>query len=79
MLFRSLLLDNIRTAQKDLGAGQTVGGMPIPAGEGIVAASSVLNGGFGSSYYPNLHIGATGWSAIAAQLGNPFKLALRSL
>src|ERR1700761_3266980 len=74
-----LLLDNIRTAQKDLGAGQTVGGIPIPAGEGIVAASSVLNGGFGSSYLPHLHIGATGWSAIAAQLGNPCPLALRSL
>jgi len=74
-----LLLDNIRIAQKNLGVGQTVGGTPIPDGEGIVASSSVLNGGFGSSYYPNLHIGATGWSAIAAQLGNPFKLGLRSL
>lgn len=74
-----LLLDNIRIAQRNLGAGQTVGGMAIPNGEGIVAASSVLNGGFGSSYYPNLHIGATGWCAIAAQLGNPFKLGYRSL
>jgi uncharacterized protein YyaL (SSP411 family) len=73
-----LLLQNIRIAQKNLGQGQTVGGTPIPNGEGIVAASSVLNGGFGSSYYPNLHIGATGWSAIAAQLGNPFQLDLRS-
>jgi hypothetical protein len=73
-----LLLDNIRIAQKDLGVGQTVGGTPIPDGEGIVASSSVLNGGFGSSYYPNLHIGATGWSAIAAQLGNPFRLGYRS-
>jgi hypothetical protein len=69
-----LLLDNIRAAQKQLGRGQTVGGTPIPAGQGIVASSSVLNGGFGSSYYPNLHIGATGWAAMAAQLGNPFLL-----
>jgi uncharacterized protein YyaL (SSP411 family) len=72
-----LLLENIRTAQRKLGAGQTVGGKPIPAGEGVVAASSVLNGGFGSSYYPNLHIGATGWCLIAAQLGNPFQLGFR--
>jgi hypothetical protein len=68
------LLENIRTAQRKLGAGQTVGGIAIPAGKGIVAASSVLNTGFGSSYYPNLHIGATGWSALAAQLANPFHL-----
>jgi hypothetical protein len=72
-----LLLDNIRIAQRKLGAGQTVGGNPIPAGEGVVASSSVLNGGFGSSYYPNLHIGATGWSVIAAQIANPFRLAFR--
>jgi hypothetical protein len=68
------LLENIRTAQRKLGTGQTVGGAAIPPGEGIIAASSVLNTGFGSSYYPNLHIGATGWSALAAQLANPFHL-----
>lgn len=72
-----LLLENIGIAQRTLGAGQTVGGTPLPAGQGIVASSSVLNGGFGSSYYPNLHIGATGWSAIAAQLANPFRLGYR--
>lgn len=75
----ALLLDNIRKAQQQLGAGQTVGGMALPPGEGIVASSSVLNGGFGSSYYPNLHIGATGWCAMAAQLGNPFQLGYRSI
>jgi hypothetical protein len=74
-----LLLDNIQAAQQQLGAGQTVGGTPLPPDQDIVASSSVLNGGFGSSYYPNLHIGATGWSAIAAQLGNPFQLGYRSL
>lgn len=73
-----LLLENIRIAQQKLGVGQTVGGAAIPPGEGIVAASSVLNGGFGSSYYPNLHIGATGWAVIAAQLANPFRLGYRS-
>jgi hypothetical protein len=68
------LLENIRTAQRKLGAGQTVGGTPIAPGTGVIAASSVLNTGFGYSYYPNLHIGATGWSVLAAQLANPFHL-----
>jgi uncharacterized protein YyaL (SSP411 family) len=68
------LLENIRTAQRKLGTGQTVNSMPIPAGKGIIAASSVLDTGFGYSYFPNLHIGATGWSALAAQLANPFHL-----
>ena len=73
-----MLLENIRIAQQQLGGGQTVGGTALPVGDGIVAASSVLNGGFGSSYYPNLHIGATGWSVIAAQSGNPFRRGYRS-
>ncbi len=74
-----LLLKNIGLAQQNLGAGQTVGGTALPTGQGIVASSSVLNGGFGSSYYPNLHIGATGWSCIAAQLANPFHLRFRAI
>lgn len=74
----NLLLQNLARAQSKLGAGQTVGGAALPSGEGIVAASSVLNGGFGSSYYPNLHIGATGWTAIAAQSANPFRLGYRT-
>ncbi|MBV9083482.1 MAG: hypothetical protein JOZ62_12450 [Acidobacteriaceae bacterium] len=73
-----LLLENLRLAQSKLGTGQTVGGIPLPGGEGIVASSSVLNGGFGSSYYPYLHIGATGWAAIAAQSANPFRLGYES-
>ena len=72
-----VFLDNIRAAQVQLGQGQTVGGKAIPPGEGIVAASSVLNGGFGSSYYPDLHVGATGWYVIAAQFGDPFRLGFR--
>lgn len=72
-----LFVENIMSAQAQLGQNQTVGGLPIPNGEGIVAASSVLNGGFGSSYYPDLHIGATSWYLIAAQFGNPFRLGYR--
>lgn len=71
------LLSNILLAQLKLGLNQTVGGTPIVPGQGIVASSSVCNTGFGSSYYPNLHIGATGWYVLAGLLGDPFKLGYR--
>jgi hypothetical protein len=73
-----LLLDHIRVAQQTQGSGQTVAGRAIPDGEGVVAASSVLNTGFGFSFNPNRHIAATSWFVIAGQRGNPFKLGLRS-
>ena len=69
----SLLL-NVLGAQATQGAGQTCAGQPIPPGTGVVAASSELNTGFGFSYKPFLHIGATGWFAIAAQDRNPFQI-----
>lgn len=72
------LLDNIRLAQSKLAPGQTVGGTAITSGEGVVASSSVCNTGFGSSYYPNLHIGATGWYLIAGQAADPFQLGYRA-
>jgi hypothetical protein len=73
-----ILLDNIRVAQQTQGSGQTVAGRAIPDGQGLVAASSVLNTGFGFSFNPNRHIAATAWFVIAGQRGNPFKLGLRS-
>jgi hypothetical protein len=73
-----LLLDNIRVAQQTQDGGQTVGGRAIPDGQGVVAASSVLNTGFGFSFNPNRHIAATSWFVIAGQRGNPFHLGLRS-
>ncbi|HLJ29779.1 MAG TPA: Tat pathway signal sequence domain protein [Candidatus Angelobacter sp.] len=73
-----VLLDNISTAQETLAKGQTVGGKAIPDGEGVVAASSVLNTGFGFSYNPNRHIGATSWFVMAGQAGNPFQPGLRT-
>jgi len=72
------LLDNIRTSQETLAKGQTVGGKALPDGEGVVAASSVLNTGFGFSFNPNRHIAATSWFALAGQAGNPFQLGLRT-
>jgi hypothetical protein len=82
-----VLLDNIRVAQNNLGRGQHVGGgqpiiglgkpaHTIPDGLGVVAATSELNTGFGFSYKRFLHVGATGWYAIAGQAGNPFRLGL---
>ena len=73
-----ILLDNIRASQETLAKGQTVGGKAIADGEGIVAASSVLNTGFGFSFNPNRHIAATSWFALAGQAGNPFQLGLRT-
>jgi hypothetical protein len=72
------LLENIRTSQETLAKGQTAGGKPLADGEGVVAASSVLNTGFGFSFNPNRHIAATSWFAMAAQAGNPLQLGLRA-
>jgi hypothetical protein len=66
------------TAQEELGTGQTVGGKTIPLGEGLLASTSLMDTGFGYTYGPSKHIGATGWYLIAAQLGNPFQLGYRS-
>ena len=70
----SVLLLNILGAQATQGADQTCAGQLILPGTGVVAASSELNTGFGFSYKPFLHIGATGWFAIAAQARNPFQI-----
>ena len=71
------LLKYCEHAQAILGVGQTVGGHPIPQGLGLVAASSMLDTGFGYTYGPSLHIGATGWYLIAALAANPFQLGYR--
>jgi hypothetical protein len=71
-------IENCEKAQAELGAGQTVNGKPIPVGEGLVAATSVMDTGFGYSYGPSLHIGATGWYLIAVQGGNPFQLGYKT-
>jgi hypothetical protein len=73
------LLGQCVRAQQTLGAGQTAGGRAIPTGRGLVASSSVMDTGFGYTYGPSLHIGATGWYLIASLAGNPFQLGYRVL
>jgi len=72
------LLNNIRFAQSVLGANQTINGRAIPVGQGVVAASSTLDTGFGYNYLADLHIGATGWYALALLAANPFQLGYRT-
>jgi len=72
------LLNQIQTAQSELGTKQTVNGVTIPLGEGLVASTSLMDTGFGYTYGPSKHIGATGWYLIAALGGNPFQLGYAS-
>jgi hypothetical protein len=67
-------LNQLQIAQDELGVGQKVNGVLIPTGEGLQAATSNMDTGFGFAYLPSLHIGATGWYVIAALGGNPFQL-----
>ena len=64
---------HIELGQAELSRGQTVNGIAIPDGTGVTATSGVLNG-FGFSYFPVLHVGATSWYLIAARGGNPYQL-----
>jgi hypothetical protein len=68
------LVKTCEAAQAELGVGQTAGGKAIPLGQGLVAATSLMDTGFGYTYGASKHIGATGWYLIATQLGNPFQL-----
>lgn len=72
-------LNQSQKAQSELGARQTVNGKVIPLGEGLLASTSVMDTGFGFTYGPSLHIGATGWYLIAALGGNPFQLGYASI
>jgi hypothetical protein len=68
-------VDTCETAQAQLGEGQTVNGATLLLGHGLVASTSVMDTGFGFTYGPSKHIGATGWYLIAARGGNPFQLS----
>jgi len=68
------LLEGVQVAQNSLGAGQTVNGQALSVGQGITAATSILNTGFGFNYFPYLHIGATSWYGMAGQGANPLQL-----
>ena len=71
-------IGDCQLAQSELGTGQTVAGQAIPAGDGLLAATSLMDTGFGYTYGPSLHIGATGWYLVAALGGNPFQLGYAS-
>jgi hypothetical protein len=74
----SLMLESVQVAQASLGSGQTVGGKALVDGQGIVAATSPLNTGFGFNFLPFRHIAATSWYVMAAQVANPLQLGLRT-
>ncbi|NUS31062.1 MAG: Tat pathway signal sequence domain protein, partial [Streptomyces sp.] len=67
------LLASIERAQQLLGGGQTLGGVPVATGSGVVSASSPLDTGFGFGYYPYRHTGATAWYLLAATGTNPLR------
>ncbi|WP_402461982.1 Tat pathway signal sequence domain protein [Isoptericola aurantiacus] len=68
------LLAQVRRAQAEVGAGQTVGGRALPARAGVVAASSLLDSGFGFGYFQVQHTGATSWYLMAAAGVNPMQV-----
>ena len=68
------LLEQIRVAQDELGQGQTMGGVPLPDRGGVVAASSLLDSGFGFGYFQVQHVGATSWYVMAAVGANPLQV-----
>ncbi|TKV58778.1 Tat pathway signal sequence domain protein [Nakamurella flava] len=76
------LLAQVRTAQDRLGFGtapgtpQHVGGADLPAGGGVVAATSLIDTGFNFGYFRVQHVGATSWYVMAARRVNPLRLGL---
>ena len=66
-------LRQIELAQDELGAGQHLGGAPLAPRSGVVAASSLIDTGFGYGYFPVRHVGATAWYLLAAHSANPYR------
>ena len=73
------LLRQARIAQSRLGFGaapglpQHVGGAELATGGGVVAASSLIDSGFGFGYFRVQHTGATSWYLMAAARSNPLQ------
>jgi len=65
------LLAQVRHAQDVLGAGQRLGGVEVDGG--VVAASSLLDTGFGFGYFQVQHVGATSWFLLASTGSNPMR------
>ncbi|GCE77168.1 Tat pathway signal sequence domain protein [Cellulomonas biazotea] len=70
------LLGQVRHAQDVLGVGQHLGGAVVDGG--VVAASSLLDTGFGFGYFQVQHVGATSWFVYAATRSNPLDWLRRS-
>lgn len=70
------LLTQVRHAQDVLGVGQHLGGAVVDGG--VVAASSLLDTGFGFGYFQVQHVGATSWFVYAATRANPMTWLRRS-
>jgi hypothetical protein len=66
-------LAQIRSVQQTLGRGQRIGGTVLPELAGVVAASSLLDTGFGFGYFQVQHVGATSWYLMGALAGNPYQ------
>lgn len=66
-------LAQLESVQRTLGKGQRVGGSPLPAAAGVVAASSLIDTGFGFGYFQVQHVGATSWYVLGALGGNPYR------
>ncbi len=69
----NVLLANVRLAQSTLGQGQRVGGTALPPRAGVVAASSLIDTGFGFGYFQVQHVGATAWYLMAVEGANPLQ------
>ncbi len=67
------LLSDLSRAQQLLGRGQHVGGVALGVG-GLVAATSLIDTGFGFGYFQVQHVGATAWYVMAALRHNPLRL-----
>jgi len=66
------LLAQARHAQDVLGVGQHLGGVEVDGG--VVAASSLLDTGFGFGYFQVQHVGATSWFVFGSTGTNPMRL-----
>ncbi|WP_291888306.1 Tat pathway signal sequence domain protein [Cellulomonas sp.] len=66
------LLVQARHAQDVLGVGQHLGGVVVDGG--VVAASSLLDTGFGFGYFQVQHVGATSWFVFGSTGTNPMRL-----
>jgi hypothetical protein len=73
------ILQQVRIAQRSLGFGATpdlpqhVGDLELADGGGVVAASSLIDSGFGFGYFRVQHTGATAWYLMAAARSNPMQ------